>query len=87
MVIIDMIGQTYNHYNCEQTGIDETTGEPILSRIVSEVSKPFFEMYDTNVDCVTGATTNYAYYKGIVPAVIFLICRNSYSITNKNKTR
>ena len=63
-------GQTYNHYNCEQT-IDETTGEPILSRIVSEVSKPFFEMYDTNVDCVTGATTNYAYYKGIVPAVIF----------------
>ena len=63
--------QTYNHYNCEQTGIDETTGEPILSRIVSEVSKPFFEMYDTNVDCVTGATTNYAYYKGIVPAVIF----------------
>ena len=32
--------QTYNHYNCEQTGIDETTGEPILSRIVSEVSKP-----------------------------------------------
>ncbi len=63
-------GQTYSHYNCEQT-IDETTGEPLLSRIVSEVSKPFFEMYDTNVDCVTGATTNYAYYKGIVPAVIF----------------
>jgi len=64
-------GQTYNHYNCEQTGVDELTGEPILSRIVSEVSKPFFEMYDTNVDCVTGATTNYAYYKGVVPAVIF----------------
>ena len=60
----------YNNYNCEQTGIDET-GEPILSRIVSEVSKPLFEMYDTNVDCVTAATTNYAYYKGVVPAVIF----------------
>ena len=62
--------RTYNNYICEQTGIDES-GEPILSRIISEVKKPFFEMYDTNVDCVTGATTNYAYYKGIVPAVIF----------------
>ena len=62
--------RTYNNYNCEQTGIDEA-GEPILSRIISEIKKPFFEMYDTNVDCVTEATTNYAYYKGIVPAVIF----------------
>tara|TARA_B110000008_G_scaffold12087_1_gene11622 strand:+ start:220 stop:3996 length:3777 start_codon:yes stop_codon:yes gene_type:complete len=62
--------RTYNNYNCEQTGIDES-GEPILSRIISEIKKPFFEMYDTNVDCVTEATTNYAYYKGIVPAVIF----------------
>ena len=64
-------GQTYNHYNCEQTGVDEVTGEPILSRIVSEDSKPFFELYDTNIDCITQATTNYAYYKGIVPVVIF----------------
>tara|TARA_B100001758_G_scaffold177164_1_gene153968 strand:- start:3346 stop:7068 length:3723 start_codon:yes stop_codon:yes gene_type:complete len=64
-------GQSYNHYNCEQTGIDEVTGEPILSRIVSEDSRPFFELYDTNIDCITQATTNYAYYKGIVPVVIF----------------
>ena len=64
-------GQTYNHYNCEQTGIDEVTGEPILSRIVSDDSRPFFELYDTNIDCITQATTNYAYYKGIVPVVIF----------------
>ena len=64
-------GQTYNHYNCEQTGADEVTGEPILSRIVSEDSRPFFELYDTNIDCITQATTNYAYYKGIVPVVIF----------------
>ena len=64
-------GQTYNHYNCEQTGVDELTGEPILSRIVSEDSRPFFELYDTNIDCITQATTNYAYYKGIVPVVIF----------------
>ncbi len=65
------VGQTYNHYNCEQTGVDEVTGEPILSRIVSEDSRPFFELYDTNIDCITQATTNYAYYKGIVPVVIF----------------
>ena len=63
--------QSYNHYNCEQTGVDEATGEPILSRIVSEESRPFFELYDTNIDCITQATTNYAYYKGIVPVVIF----------------
>ena len=64
-------GQTYNHYNCEKTGVNEVTGEPILSRIVSEDSRPFFELYDTNIDCITQATTNYAYYKGIVPVVIF----------------
>lgn len=64
-------GQSYNHYNCEQTGVNEATGEPILSRIVSEDSRPFFELYDTNIDCITQATTNYAYYKGIVPVVIF----------------
>ena len=64
-------GQSYNHYNCEQTGVNEVTGEPILSRIVSEDSRPFFELYDTNIDCITQATTNYAYYKGIVPVVIF----------------
>ena len=45
-------------------------GEPILSRIVSEDSRPFLN-YDTNIDCITQATTNYAYYKGIVPVVIF----------------
>ncbi len=55
----------------KQTGVDEVTGEPILSRIVSEDSRPFFELYDTNIDCITQATTNYAYYKGIVPVVIF----------------
>ena len=63
--------ESYNNYNCEQTGVDEATGEPIFSRIVSEESRPFFELYDTNIDCITQATTNYAYYKGIVPVVIF----------------
>mgnify|MGYP001210912180 FL=1 len=63
--------RTYTHFNCEQTGVDEVTGEPILSRIVSDTSKPAFELYDTTTDCVTQATTNYAYYKGAVPVVIF----------------
>ena len=63
--------RTYTHFNCEQTGVDEVTGEPILSRIVSDTSKPAFEIYDTTTDCVTQATTNYAYYKGAVPVVIF----------------
>ncbi|MBT4051227.1 MAG: ABC transporter permease [Euryarchaeota archaeon] len=77
--------QVYTQYNCEQTGIDEATGEPIFSRIISEISKPFFEMYDTNVDCITGATTNYAYYKGIVPAVIF--CSVAILLLLLTKTR
>ena len=64
-------GRTYTQWTCEQTGIDETTGEPILSRIVTEASKPAYELYDTTADCVTQATTNYAYYKGAVPFVIF----------------
>jgi neutral amino acid transport system permease protein len=64
-------GRTYTQWSCEQTGVDETTGEPILSRIVSEASKPAYELYDTTADCVTQATTNYAYYKGAVPFVIF----------------
>ena len=64
-------GNTYTQWTCEQTGVDETTGEPILTRIVSETSKPAFEIYDTTADCVTQATTNYAYYKGAVPIVMF----------------
>ena len=64
-------GSTYTQWTCEQTGVDETTGEPILTRIVSETSKPAFEIYDTTADCVTQATTNYAYYKCAVPIVMF----------------
>tara|TARA_Y100001980_G_scaffold45346_1_gene25683 strand:+ start:664 stop:4404 length:3741 start_codon:yes stop_codon:yes gene_type:complete len=63
-------GRTYTSWTCEETGIDES-GEPILSRIVNEASKPAYELYDTTADCVTQATTNYAYYKGAVPFVIF----------------
>ena len=63
-------GRTYTQWNCEET-IDEITGEPVLTRIVSDTSKPAIEIYDTTADCVTQATTNYAYYKGAVPVVIF----------------
>ena len=63
-------GRTYTQWTCEET-TDETTGETVLTRIVSDTSKPALEIYDTTADCVTQATTNYAYYKGAVPAVIF----------------
>jgi len=63
-------GRTYTQWTCEET-IDETTGEPVLTRIVSDTSKPAIELYDTTADCVTQATTNYAYYKGAVPVVMF----------------
>ena len=63
-------GRTYTQWTCEET-VDETTGETVLTRIVSDTSKPALEIYDTTADCVTQATTNYAYYKGAVPGVIF----------------
>ena len=77
--------RTYTHFNCEQTGIDEMTGEPILSRIVSETSKPTFEIYDTTTDCITQATTNYAYYKGAVPFVIFSAVMLLLLLLNKTR--
>ena len=63
-------GRTYTRWTCEET-VDATTGESTLSRIVSDTSKPALEIYDTTADCITQATTNYAYYKGAVPVVIF----------------
>ena len=49
-------GRTYSQLNCEQTGVDAGTGEPILTRIVSESSKPPIEVYDLSIDCVTPLT-------------------------------
>ena len=63
-------GRRYTSYQCEET-LDEASGEPVLTRIVSETSKPAWEIYDTTADCVTQATTNYVYYKGAVPFVVF----------------
>jgi len=65
-----MEGRQYTSYQCEET-IDEVSGEPVLTRIVSETSKPVWEVYDTTADCVTQATTNFVYYKGAVPFVVF----------------
>ena len=50
-------GRTYTQWNCEET-IDETTGEPVLTRIVSDTTTPAIDIYDTTADCVTQATTN-----------------------------
>ena len=63
-------GRTYTQFSCEET-LHAETGEPTLTRIISETSKPAIEIYDTTADCITQATTNYAYHKGAVPFVIF----------------
>ena len=78
-------GQTYTQFNCEQTGLDEVTGEPVLSRIVNAASKPAVEIYDVTGDCITHATTNYPYYKGIVPAVIFVSAALLYLLLTKTR--
>ena len=77
-------GRTYTQWTCEET-IDETTGEPVLTRIVSDTSKPAIELYDTTADCVTQATTNYAYYKGAVPVVMFSAVLLLMLILNKTR--
>ena len=77
--------QIYRHFNCEQTGIDETTGEPILSRMVSEGTKPSYEVYNIATDCVSEVTTNYPYYKGIVPAVVFISIALLLLLINKTR--
>lgn len=78
-------GKTYTHFTCEETGLDPTTGEPILTRIISEISRPLFEIYNKNTDCITGATTNYAYFKGIVPLVIFASVILLFLFLNKSR--
>ncbi len=62
-------GKTYKQFNCEET-IDEATGEAVLSRIVTEGSKPAIELYDVDAWCITD-TYNYPFYKGISAVVIF----------------
>jgi branched-subunit amino acid ABC-type transport system permease component len=60
-------GQTYTHGPTigECTEIDGA-----LQPEVSD-STPLFDLYNAANDCVTEATTGYAYYKGAMPVVIF----------------
>jgi len=63
--------QTYTYGACEQA-VDPTTGETVMQHITSTGgSKPLWETYDIANDCLTQATTGYAYYKGAMPILIF----------------
>ncbi|MCH1592354.1 MAG: ABC transporter permease, partial [Candidatus Thalassarchaeaceae archaeon] len=78
-------GRTYSQLNCEQTGVDAGTGEPILTRIVSESSKPPIEVYDLSIDCVTPLTSNLSYANGSLPAVVFLSVALLVLLLNKTR--
>ena len=76
-------GSTYRQFNCEET-IDEATGEAVLTRIVTEGSKPPIEIYDVTTACVQ-ATTNYPHYKGISVFVIFSTALLLLLLLNKTR--
>lgn len=86
-------GSTYRQFNCEQsvdpeTGqliFDELTGEPVLSRIVSEGTKPKIEIYDVATDCATSLTSNFPYYKGALPVIVFMSVALLVILLNKTR--
>ena len=85
-------GRTYTEFNCEQSTNSETgellfdtNGEPIMQRIVTDGSKPPLEIYDVAVDCASVLTTNYPYYKGVLPAVVFLSVALLVLLLNKSR--
>jgi len=63
-------GDTYTHGPTvgECTDID---GDGVLEAQVSETSTPLFDFYNAANDCLTEATTGYAYYKGAIPVLVF----------------
>jgi len=63
-------GDTYTHGPTigECTDID---GDGTLEAQVSETSTPLFDFYNAANDCLTEATTGYAYYKGAIPVLVF----------------
>ena len=63
-------GDTYTHGPTigECTDID---GNGVLEAQVSEASAPLFDFYNAANDCITEATTGYAYYKGAIPVLVF----------------
>jgi len=76
---------SYSQMSCEQTGVDAETGEPILTRILSE-SKPVMEVTDTSpTDCVTSLTENLSYANGSLPAVVFLSVALLVLLLNKTR--
>ena len=86
-------GSTYRQFNCEQsvdpdTGqfvFDDVSGEPVLSRIVSEGTKPKIEIYDVATDCATALTSNFPYYKGALPVVVFTSVALLVILLNKTR--
>ena len=80
----DPASGSYSQLNCEQTGVDAGTGEPILSRIVSE-SKPLMEVYDHSIDCVTPLSFNLSYANGSLPVVVFLSVAMLVLLLNKTR--
>ena len=63
-------GETYTHGPTigECTDID---GDGVLERLEREGSTPLFDVYNAANDCLTEATTGYAYYKGAIPVLVF----------------
>jgi len=94
--------ETYTHGICEQSAdaetgellFDETTGEPLYQRTVSEGwspentidgSRPTYELYDMASDCVSQAITTYPFHKGIVPFVLFSAAILLYLLLTKTR--
>jgi neutral amino acid transport system permease protein len=63
-------GDTYTHGRTigECTDFDN---DGVLEAQVSEASTPLFDFYNAANDCITEATTGYAYYKGAIPVLVF----------------
>ena len=78
-------GGTYTYQTCEQTGIDETSGEPIMERIVSEGSRPTLEIYDIGIDCISPLTSNLSYANGSLPVVVFISVAMLVLLLNKTR--
>ena len=56
-----------------------------MQRIVTDGSKPPLEIYDVATDCASVLTTNYPYYKGVLPAVVFLSVALLVLLLNKSR--
>ena len=63
-------GETYTH-GATIGECTDVNGDGVLEAQVSETSKPLFDLYNAANDCVTEATTGYAYYKGAIPVLVF----------------